>query len=162
MTEEDLYKKFLSEKKKFRILKIILGIFGYSCLIAYVYVIFFTKNHEPKFVLFGILSVYARLSGFVLNKYCEVPEVFVGLYATDENISDLYYDAIDHHRNEILLPLLKNVYGILYPKEMLDADKNKIIGILGQLGSHDWKRIGRLYLLKFISIVSLTMWIIFL
>ena len=161
LTEESIYRNFIAERKKFRILKLILSFFGYLCLFSYLYIIFFTKNHEVRFIFLGVLSVYARLSGFVLNKYFEVPEIFQNLFSTNENISDIHYRIIDSRRKEILSPLLKNIYGMIYPKELMSADKNKIMDILKQIEHYDWRKIGNLYLLKFVIVVSLMIWIIF-
>lgn len=153
----DLYHEFLLERKRFHTFLFWANLLGYGSLIIYILLLIFIKNVDLRFVALDFFSIYTRFSILVLDKYYEVPNICTNLFSSDEKLVTYSYKTINSHRKEILGCLWINVFGLGYDRELLKAKADKIQYILlSRKESIDWKKIGILYLIKYI-IVTLSL-----
>ena len=157
---KDLYSEFLEERKTFHKFLLWANILGYGSLIIYLILLVTLKKIDLRFVALDLFSIYTRFSIIVLYKYFEIPCVCSNLFSDDEKLVLYSYKTINAHRKEILGCLWINLFGLGYDRNLLGAEADKIVYILSNRESIAWKKVGILYLIKYIFItIALSIYI---
>ncbi|MBE7413058.1 MAG: hypothetical protein L6Q54_13380 [Leptospiraceae bacterium] len=156
-----IYSDYLKEKRLYRYLNYFFKIFGYGSIALFFYLLWGLKYTEPHYVILPYFGLYVNLSTLVLHKYFEIPRIFFLLQSENTTISDECYSVIDKNREEILKPVIVDLFGWSNLDTYISSNKEEIISFLNNPKRIDWKKIGKWYFTKFTIISLFSYWFAF-
>lgn len=143
-----LYEKYLIEKKFQKRVGVISRLVSILYISMYLYLLF-TSGYmaNPLIVLINYLAIYTTASGLILFKYFEIPEILLNVkkVKTPETFLEL-----PRSQQELVWANLKNPSTL--PE---DVTREWIIKTLELDDRANWKRIGKIYLVKYLFLFLL-------
>ena len=152
LIQEKLFQEYKLERKYYSIFLWTGKIITYSVIIAFLYILFVLKLNDGKFILLSYFAVYSNLSGMIIHKYYEFPQVYFNLISNDFELVYQSYEVISNHKDDILKFIAENIFGRNDKSEFLNYTKEQHIEFLKSKDRVNWKIIGKIYLGKYIII----------
>lgn len=129
---------------------------GNLSLACFILIIIFMKDIHIKYSILTYYSILCRVTGMMIFKYYEVPEVIHKFAMGD----DLRFEIIHENRDEILKRFFKNIYGLGYDRALLNIKKDEFRELVLKLERRDWKKYGRYFSIFYFLMTLLTLWVL--
>ncbi|TGN10030.1 hypothetical protein [Leptospira ilyithenensis] len=150
LTFESYLKERRFEKKISKIRQYIY--FGYLGL--FLYLLFSSKyTASPLIVLINYLAMYTSFSGIIHFKFFEIPKILTELIRPEKTE---VFDSLSPDKRAIILENTFHDMGIYpIPENLSEMNVPEIITRMKLEDRYPWKRIGWIYLFKYIAILGL-------
>jgi len=144
----DLFQEFLRERFVYGCLRVFVYGIGWSFFLTYLFVLFFSGNRDPRFLLLDVLGLLYRFSGILLFKVFEIPGILVARFDPDHWLSQSARFTLRKHRPSILSVLFENLYGRYYRKSLLELGDEELDALLMKrlYRRYPWKTITTIFL----------------
>ncbi|MCZ8343328.1 MAG: hypothetical protein O9301_09880 [Leptospira sp.] len=144
-----VYEKYLIEKRFQKRISVFSRLLSISYVSIYLYLLF-TSGYmaNPLIVLINYLAIYTTASGLILFKYFEIPEILLNVKKID--VRGTFLDLSRDHQ-ELVWANLSNP-----PNLPEKVSREWILNTLKLDDRFNWKRIGKIYFIKYLLLFLLT------
>jgi len=155
----DLYAEFCREQRLYFCLKFMVYGLGWCFFLLYLTMIFGAGVRDPKYLLLDLLGLLYRVSGILLYKVFEIPNVLAYRFDPDPWLSSMARKTLNLHRFPILHTFFLGYYGKFYDKKLLEICDEELDRIVNRklYGRYPWKSYAGLF---FPSLFSFTIFVV--
>ncbi len=157
MKSDVIYKKYLNEKKLIRRFTWIRKIVSYSFLALFLYLLFSVSyTASVSIVILNYLALVTTFSGLIFYKIFEIPSCILEI-KDKKNEAD-FFGLTFAHQKEILETTSKSLNLPLVISNENGYDQTQIVETYQLNERYDWRLIGKIYFLFYISLIGFSLY----